>query len=676
MAEIDTSPENNETIEEQEGSEEELLPTFREDPKWKSGASWRVGLAIIYGTIVLQPASIWLSWTVGLQPWQLISSFEYSAILLFATLAARSGKDLSRQEAFVLFSNVGTTIVEALAANLIFFYYFTRKSPAALQWGFSFEGANPAPDWFAPIVDIGRTFLDIAWIPSILLWIIIFGILVKLVDLSVGFLAYQLFVVEERLPFPGAQVWANACITITEKAKMPRKGRVLVFSSMIGIAFSLIFHATWILTGSPLLINPWMDMTGVLESVGMEGASFGLLLDLILFAGGFVMPFKMAFSIFIGGFIGYFVTGILIRQNFANLGYLYPWRSGGYFDASRIFEFLLLRIWLSPILGLAIGAGMVPIIRNRKKIIDGLKKLRDIKDIRERTDMIPLWLIITMFLMGTGGSILITLILVPELLYLIWLLILLSVVWTFFYNIVNARIIGESWVGLNIPYLTQGAYYAVNYSGYKAFFAPLLVGGGGGAGQGGIAPAGYGWASVFKACRMTETDIKSYLKIYFFTFPLTMLVSFLWVQVFWQFSDIPSQLFSYTADYWPVWARTTLIWPYLALNPAQQEFQLIHLDWLGLAFILGFTLTWVISVFALPFEMVGLTIGLAQPILFSSITFLGALFGKLMERIKGKEWWGENKNVIAAGFGLGEGLTIAIFAAIALIFKAMWIWPI
>ena len=74
--------------------------------------------------------------------------------------------------------------------------------------------------------------------------------------------------------------------------------------------------------------------------------------------------------------------------------------------------------------------------------------------------------------------------------------------------------------------------------------------------------------------------------------------------------------------------------------------------------------------------MVGLTIGLTQPIFFSTIAFIGALFGKLMEKIKGKEWWDENKNVIAAGFGLGEGLTIALFAALALIFKAMWIWPI
>ncbi|MHA1976029.1 MAG: OPT/YSL family transporter [Candidatus Hodarchaeales archaeon] len=656
--------------------EEELLPVFREKPNWKSGASWRVGLAIIYGTIVLQPAAIWLSWTVGLQPWQLVSSFEYTAIILFATLAARSGKNLSRQEAFVLFSNVGTTVVESIAANFIFFYYLSRKSPAAFQYGFDAAGSNPAPDWFAPLELVGRTFLDAAWLPSVLLWIIVFGVLVKLVDLSIGYLSYQLFVVEERLPFPGAQVWANACVAISEKAKMPRKSRILVYSSMIGIAFSLVVHASWILFGRPILINPWIDATGTLETFGFEGASFGILLDLILFAGGFVMPFKMVASIFIGGLIAYTIGGNLIRNDFAGLGYLYPWSPGGEYNLSRIFETLLLRVWVSPIIGFAVAAGMVPIIRNRHKIWDGVKKIGAIRDVQERRDMIPLWMIIAMFLGGTLGSVLITVILVPELLPLIWLLLLLSVVWTFFFNIINARIIGESWVGLSVPYLTQGAYYAVGYSGYKAFFAPLLVGGAGGPGQGGVAPGGYGWASVFKGCRMTETDIRSYLKVYFFAFPLTMLVSFMWVQAFWQFSDIPSNLFNYTAEFWPVNAQTTLIWPNLALNPTEQKYQLIHLDWLGLAFIIGFALTWIFSVFAIPFEIVGLTIGFSQPIVFSSIALLGAIFGKLMERMKGKDWWQENRNVIAAGFGLGEGLTIAIVAAIALISRAMWIWPI
>ncbi len=660
-----------------DSGEEELLPVFREKPEWKSGASWRVGLAIIYGTIVLQPAAIWLSWTVGLQPWQLVSSFEYTAIILFSTLAARSGKNLSRQEAFVLFSNVGTTIVESIAANFIFFYYLSRKSPAAITYGFDAGGSNPAPNWFAPLEIVGRTFLDAAWIPSILLWIIVFGVLVKLVDLSVGFITYQLFVVEERLPFPGAQVWANACVAISEKAKMPRKSRILVYSSMIGIGFSLVVHSTWILFGRPILINPWIDATGSLETFGFEGASFGILLDLILFAGGFVMPFKMVASIFIGGLIAYTIGGALIRNDFAGLGYLYPWSPGGQYGLSEVFETLLLRVWVSPIIGFAVAAGMVPIIRNRHTIWAGIKKIRDIRDIQERRDMIPLWLIMSMFLGGTLGSVIITVILVPELLPLIWLLLLLSVVWTFFFNIINARIIGESWVGLSIPYVAQGSYYAVGYTGYKAFFAPLLVGGAGGPGHGGIAPGGYGWASVFKACRMTETDIRSYLKIYFFAFPLTMLVSFVWVQAFWQFSDIPSSLFNYTAEFWPVNAQAALIWP--AENLPDVEglgYELFHLDWMALAFIGGFILTWTFSAFAIPFEMVGLTIGLSQPILFSSIAFLGALFGKLMERMRGKEWWQENRNVIAAGFGLGEGLTIAIVAAIALISRAMWIWPI
>lgn len=614
-----------------------------------SAFTWRVVIGLIYGMIILLPASIWLMWSVGVMPITLGSAAQYTVLLLFTTLAASAGNPFSKQEAFVLYSNVMSVATEAMAPILVFQYY-VRQSPIASEYGLS----HLLPNWWAPPPgSISRTMFDPNWVPVMIVWLIVNGLLLKLCNFAIGYITYQLFAVEEKLPFPATRVWAATCITIAEKMKRPKKSRLLTYTAVIGMVFSSLTYGTWLITGSPL-IPVFNDMTSLVDKV-LPGASLGLILDLLLIAGGFIIPWHVCVSIFIGGVAIFMVANpILVKMG------LFPHYKLG-MGTGPIYYWSRLDFWISAIIGIGVAAGIIPLIRGRKYFIRAFKRLTAARKIvkGEEKRPTPLWIVLALFLSGTVGSAVLTMILVPDLPF--WIPITLSVGWTFLYSLINTRAVGEAAIGLGIPYLREGTFFSAGYKGVSGWVAPLIIGGDGGA-----------WSAVYLACDLTETRFRDYLKAYLVAVPLAIFMSLVYVEAFWGMAPIPSAAYPYTSYAWPTDAANTLIWPAIRENPLA----LFKIDLIVGSLVIGSVVSVTCGFFHIPFELIGFALGMGQLIHFSVTTFIGGVIGRIIERKMGKEWWRDNLAVIAAGLGVGEGVLIGVAASIALISRSMWISPV
>jgi len=623
-----------------------------------SGFTWRVVIGLIYGMIILLPAAIWLMWSTGVSARELGSAAQYTVLLLFTTLAASAGNPFSKQEAFVLYSNVMSVVTEFMAPIMVFQYY-VRQSPIAQAYGLS----NLLPDWWAPPPgSINRTMFDPNWFPVMIVWLILNGLLLKLCNLSIGYLTYQLFAVEEKLPFPGTKVWAEACITIAEGMKRPEKFKLLTYTAVISMVFSSLTYGVWLITGSQL-IPVFNDMTS-LVGVVLPGASFGLTLDLLLMAIGFIIPWHVCVSIFIGGI----TTFMVVNPILVKMGVFYHYKLA--MSSSSILYWSRLDFWISPMIGIIIAAGIIPIIRGRKYFIGAFKRLtvarKTVKGEEKRPT--PLWIVLILFLSGTVGSAVLTMLLVPDLPF--WIPITLSVGWTFLYSLINTRAVGEAAIALGVPmpggmagvpYLREGVFFSAGYTGVGGWVAPLIIGGDGGA-----------WSSVYLACDLTETRFRDYLKAYLIAVPLAVFMSIVYVDAFWSMAPIPSASYPYTSIAWPTDAASTLIWPASRENPQA----LFKIDLIIGSLIIGSVVSVTCGFFHIPFELIGFALGMGQIIYTTVPIFIGGVIGKIMQRRMGKKWWRDNVAVIAAGLGVGEGVLIAVAASIALISKSMWISPV
>lgn len=639
-----------------------------------SAVTWRVVLAILYGALVFEPAAIWLNLVAGLNPWQIINSAEYTTLLLFTTIAAIMGARLTRQEAFVMFSNVGTTISESLfGVNLILAWYI-----ATSEYARSFGLYGKIPFWYAPnIPELPRTLFQAVFIPPLLV-AIVSALLTKGMDLSLAYVLYRIYAVEEKLPFPGARVWAESSIVLAEKHIWRDKARLMVSIAVFSLLYTFLLYGVWFIFGVQLLPVPWADLTPALESVGLNGASLGFSLDLLLISVGMIMPWKVNISIFIGGIFAYLIGAPLAVK----YGLFTLWRPG--MSLGDIFQYGLLQLYVGPLIGLSFAAGLAPMVINWRSVARVFKppKIRGGKGEGgpEPTFLgLPLtrFTLIIYLLSATGLSLF-----VYYLLYIVepqyatpqFLLLFLALIVGFstLFQLANTRAIGEAATGISLPYIKEGALLASGYRGVAAWFTPIYVYGG-----------ASGWTAVYVACDWTNTKKSDYLKVYFIAFPLTYLMGLLYADIFWRIAPIPSSAYPATAVFWRVAALWTLLWPAWtsgALKTGDSSIAsalLSHFaNWparIMLPFVIGAIIVAIVKVFSIPFELIGFTIGISQPISYTMTMFIGGIIARILERRKGSEWFKEYIAVISAGLGLGEGLMIAVSVAIALIMKSLWL---
>jgi len=81
--------------------------------RWKSGLTWRVVLAILYGAIVLMPVRIWGELMIGT-----VGNLTWTVVILFYWLSLIYGSPLTKQEILVMLAATGTAIYAGTGLSL------------------------------------------------------------------------------------------------------------------------------------------------------------------------------------------------------------------------------------------------------------------------------------------------------------------------------------------------------------------------------------------------------------------------------------------------------------------------------------------------------------------------------------------------------------------------------
>ncbi len=605
------------------------------------GFTWRAFLAIIYTALILQPAAIYLYLVTG--TWY-IGALLNTTIVLFAVLAKVSGKSLSKQELWVMINSTSTAMGMEIIVAFIYNYYL-RNHPVANLYGLT----NLIPSWYAPpLTGPLRNLLNPLWLLP--LGIALGGaLLAKANDISLGFLFHHLYVEVEKLPFPMATVSAETCKSLTWEDQ--RKLRIFSLSAILASFYALIVYFPAIVYGFSVIPIPWIDLNNLTELI-LPGASFGIATDLVILVTGFILPLEVALGFFIGSFALYFVGNHLLVR----FGLFPEWTPG--LGLTRTWQRSLLGFWLGPAIGFLIAASVLPAIRHPRYFVKTIKDLGKLPS-KRTGEKIPLNLILGFFLIGTLGSVVLTLALIPNLpISMILIILLLTVGWSFLSSMITAYAVGITAFLPQIPYVKESTFIASGYQGVGLWFAPLVISSGGAS-----------WCATFKVADLTSTRKWSLIAAHFVATFTAWIVGFFYVNAFLSISPIPSAMFP--APFWPIEAVRTITF-------ISQPTSLINFMTMGGAFLTAALLYAVTGFLHLPVSIIAIATGaisipVAPPMATS--TLLGWIVGYFFGKKVGKKNWEMARPIIVAGVGAGEGIVIAIATFIAVVSKAIYALP-
>jgi hypothetical protein len=212
---------------------------------------------------------------------------------------------------------------------------------------------------------------------------------------------------------------------------------------------------------------------------------------------------------------------------------------------------------------------------------------------------------------------------------------------------------------LSVPYVRELSFVALGHPNVDAFFAPLVI----------VAPGGAPtWTGYFKLARLTDTDPKSVIKTYVLVAPLAVLFAIIYVSNFWIQNPVPSAVYPATEIYWPVNAMFQCLF-------ISRTFQLFQPSWLLAGFVLTVITYLVVEFVHIPLSIIGLAAGTLIPIPNIITLMIGAVFGKVVEKMVGKETFNIYRSVVAAGLFLGLGIMVVLGCAVSIIIRSIWLPP-
>jgi len=609
----------------------------------KEPFDWRPFLAILYSIFVFQPALIW----IYLQTFNitLVSGVIWATLLLFVELSRLSGRPLSRQEASVIF--IGSGIVTTFIIPVTWTYQiYLRNSPISNV----FHIQEEIPPFYAPASSRlweTRTFLDSEWFFPITVSIA-FYILNIITNLSTGLLTFHIFWKTERLDFPVHRVGGEACIVLTERE--PDKLQAFALCSLVGLLYSAIQYTVPFITEAlgfhwRAIPIPWIDLNNYVQLV-LPGASFGVGTDILSISWGFIIPFNVVISMFFGSFAFYFIgNALLIHLGLTQFSEIYRYGM----NIATAWQRSMLYAWASPIIGIAAGIGVIPLIQKRDIVRKATSAMSKGKGAN-------LWFLLAGFLGGTIGSTALALYLAPT--FPAWPLLLVSTGWSFIFVLACARSFGVTGVGFDIPNINYFAYLASGYTGYDIWFVPVVVETSGG---------GASWCAQFVMADIPGTSPRRLLKPWLLSLPIALMMAFVWVSSFWKLAPIPSHVYPGADIYYPAQAIIQSLW----ITRSLETFRPL---WITMGFILSSVILLIIDYLHFPISMVGVAAGSISPIPATVAIMIGALIGKVLRanRLLGKENFEKYRVMMVAGIAAGESIAVVIGSAIVIIIRSLW----
>ncbi|HYA22321.1 MAG TPA: hypothetical protein VEG31_04020, partial [Thermoproteota archaeon] len=221
----------------------------------------------------------------------------------------------------------------------------------------------------------------------------------------------------------------------------------------------------------------------------------------------------------------------------------------------------------------------------------------------------------------------------------------------FIQGILSARATAETGLGVTIPYIREAMLVSFTKPGdvavWVAPFAP--------------APGNAIITHRVKVAKLLNVKPLDYYKAYILFLGLALVLSFLYVSVFWIMAPIPSSFYPYASYNWPVQALYFSLW-------VSRSIDIFKLDVIAGTAAVSF-LAVIVSSY-LPsnlFSPIGLLVGFQTLPPYTFTALIGALVGKWLERRMGKEKWEMRRSVILAGTFCGIALAVALAVGIAII---------
>ncbi|UCE12995.1 MAG: hypothetical protein JSV04_12485 [Candidatus Heimdallarchaeota archaeon] len=610
--------------------------------KFESGLTWRVGLAIVYSALIIQPSAIYLYFVTN--QW-FIGAVLNTTIVLFAVLAKMADNPLSKQEVFIMINVTSTALGMEMIVALVFNYYlrFHPTTQATTIDGVSLSALIPdwyAPEYFGPIQSIiNPVFI----LPLGLL--ILNALLGKATDISLGIVFNYLYTKVEVLPFPTAEVEAERSKSLTWEDK--RKLQIFSLSAIVASLLGIILYAFPLVMETTLIPLPWLDFNSSIEGF-LPGASFGIATDLIAFATGFILPMNVVICILLGSIVVNIVVNPILVAN----GLLPRWEKG--MTLLDTFNTSQLDFWLGWTVGLLISASLIPVLRNPRIFIKTIKDLRKLS--QGKGDEIEggapkLSVLLAFFLLGTLGSVIVAIILIPDLSFrLIIILVILTVGWSFLSSLAMAYAFGITANLPLIPYIKESAFVAADAPiGGKIWFVPLV-----------ISQGGAGWVATFKTADLTFTKRGSLIKAHLLASFVAWGAGIFWVSALLSIARVPSVIFP--VPFWDLDVGKIITFvsePTVIINPII----------IGISFVITLILYFIEWGTPIPISVISLAVGTTTSIPYAITTFLGALFARILKRRM--ENWESDRAIIVAGLGAGLGIIISLSTFLALILNTI-----
>ncbi|MCX8181228.1 MAG: hypothetical protein N3E41_07660 [Thermofilaceae archaeon] len=631
----------------------------------------KVILMFLFTAFILQPLVIYY--------FLLTNSFYtfsyWIPVLIFAEVASLMRADFTNKELFMLL------VFQPVAFSYsLFFINFIRNMYFAYSEPSKYFGiAYHVPGWWVPPEEIvsglysrGWIFVDAAWaVPTVLA--LSFLALTVLMDLSLGYLSYMIFVVEEKLEFPFAR--ASIAMVNTLASREHNALRTLFASCAAGILLNLALKflpytlSAFLLGGTFVVITPFYgyDFTPYLDYI-LPGAAFMLVTDPLAYLSGLLIPPIVAVTQFAASFALYFIgSHVITRLD------LWPaeskWATGwGYWTLQYRVN---LYFYVSLLIGMSLAAMLVPLAINPRPLARAFKSLGKM-DGRGRFSA---EMLLGAFLASSLAMTILAWYL-TNFQFPIYVLLLLVVGGSFFATYIATASAGVTVFGTSVPYLRELAIYMSGYTKRDVWFVPLPATlSSAPLGTAGVSLASpLGGSSVAQA--LLQSDVvgvrhREFISAYLLLVLINIVSSFIITNIFWNIAPIPSSAYPYTITGWPVdalnWARMQMwVWTGYLFRPL----------WMGLGFAVGAALFAVTNfVLKAPYLLIVTITGAGMGIPWALSQMLGSIIGRrVLSRTLGDRW-GSYMYLIVTGLFLGDAIMEMLRVLMIIMARAQWLLP-
>jgi len=609
--------------------------------------------AVLFGLVTVVPALMYLGWAVG--PLGGTERFipVFVTILLFTEVGRIVKRYVTPQEAYIIYfmlQALGLWFVSGGMFGDYLLRYYYRSAPYTILYGL----ADKFPTWYVPELGsfgpVHRTFISGDWAIPIMISLIV-TVSTLMIDYGISFITNMVFIEIENLPFPVAPIDVQAISTLTERT--PEKMMYFTFAAVISLVYEFTVYGipnlTSVFLGTTITVipYPWIDFTSTIERF-LPGAVFAIGTDIAQYMVGWIIPFNAAVSMFIGSLMVWVFGNAAALK--IDLPYFKLWQSEWNYGCP--IEWWWQRstydIWASPQIGFALGIALAIFVMGSKQIVKGIASLRKLTKEQLRTSYVPFGWVIALIAAGSLGGMAISIFLVPDL-WFVWVIGWALV--PFIQGVLTARATAEVGLSVSIPYIKEAFLVSFTQPGDVApWVAPFQS-------EPGVAIITH----RVKVAQMLNVEPLDYYKSYVLFFALAIVLSFVYVSVFWIMAPIPSAFYPYATYSWPINALNFSRW-------VSRSIDIFKPDVIAGSTILSFIL--VVGSSRLPSSLlspIGLLYGFQNIPPYTVTPFLGALVGRLFEKRMGKDKWQVRKSVILAGTFCGIALAVAIAVATAII---------